>query len=190
MSIATRSLRHLGLNHPELGKVTNRVRVLSTESGSERVDIAQRTAVGLHVQLARDGHLHVLAEEVFGIVNLSVLGLGNVLLHMTLLPENDNVLVQHSGHSEHLASSLAVGSGDDRRVDVLEATLLEEEMGSEGAGVAHSRDSSDLRNETSKVLQCWFGSADGRCHADAPEYGVSWPEGTISHRTDQAPPPR
>ena len=147
--------------------------VLSTESGSERVDIAQGTAVGLHVQLPRDSHLHVLAKEVLGIVNLSVLGLRNVLLRMIPLPESYNVLVQHSGHSEHLTGSLAVRSSDDRSVDVLEATLLEEEMGSERTGVAHSSNRCDLRNELSKVLQCWFGNADERCLAGAPEYVVS-----------------
>ena len=75
-------LRHFGLDHPELSQVTDRVRVLSTEGRAEGVHITQGAAVGFDIELAGDGHLHVLAEEVLGVVDLAVLGLGNVLLCM------------------------------------------------------------------------------------------------------------
>ena len=42
----------LGLDHPELGEVPAGVRVLGAERRAERVDLRQRQAVGLDVELA------------------------------------------------------------------------------------------------------------------------------------------
>ena len=53
--------------------------------------------------------------------------------YVTTRQDAHQVLVQQSRHGKHLASALAVRAGDDRRMDVLEPTLLEEEVGREGA---------------------------------------------------------
>ena len=45
----------LGLDHPELGEVAAGVGVLRAERGPEGVDLRQRQAVGLDVELAGDG---------------------------------------------------------------------------------------------------------------------------------------
>ena len=47
--------RDLGLDHPELGEVAAGVAVLGAERRAERVDLRQRQAVGLDVELAADG---------------------------------------------------------------------------------------------------------------------------------------
>ena len=44
----------LGLDHPELGEVPGRVRVLGAEGRAECVDAAQGQAIRLDVELARD----------------------------------------------------------------------------------------------------------------------------------------
>ena len=111
------------------------MRVLRAERRTERVHVAQSAAVRLHVQLAAHGHLRVLAEEVLRVVDLAVGGGRNVL----------HLLVQHRRHREHLAGALAVGRRDDRRVDVLETTLLEEQVRRERARVAHASHRADLR---------------------------------------------
>ena len=54
----------LRLDHPELGEVPAGVRVLRPEGRPERVDARQRQAVRLDVELARDGQVGRLAEEV------------------------------------------------------------------------------------------------------------------------------
>ena len=56
--------RDLGLDHPELGQVAAGVAVLGAERRAEGVDLRQRQAVGLDVQLAADGEERFLAEEV------------------------------------------------------------------------------------------------------------------------------
>lgn len=55
-----------------------------------------------------------------------------------------NVLVQHRRHREHLAGTFAVRAGNDGSVDVLESTLLEEQVRGERAAVADTRHSGDL----------------------------------------------
>ena len=43
----------LGLDHPELGQVAARLRLLGAEGRPEAVDLAERHRAGLHVELAR-----------------------------------------------------------------------------------------------------------------------------------------
>ena len=112
----------LGLDHPELGEVARSVGVLGAESRAEGVDAAQGLAVGLDVELARDGEGGGLAEEVLGVVDRTA-GLGEGL--------------EVEGRDlEHLARALGVGGGDEGRVDVVEAALLEELVDGEGHAVA------------------------------------------------------
>ena len=64
--------RDLGLDHPELGEVPARVRVLGAERRAERVDLRERHAVGLDVELARHGQARLAPEEVLLEVDLAV----------------------------------------------------------------------------------------------------------------------
>ena len=115
--------------------MTHGVGVLSTEGRSEGVHIRQSTAVGFNVKLTAHSHLGVLSEEILGVVNLTLLRNRQIL----------HILSQHGGHGEHLTSSLTISGGDNRGVNVLETTLLEEEMGGEGTGVTHTGNSSNLQ---------------------------------------------
>ena len=90
---------HLGLDHPELGQVSLGVGVLGTEGRSECVDVLQGGGISLAFQLSAYGQAGTLAEEVLGVVDLSVFGPGDV--------------VQIQGRDlEHLARSLGIACGD------------------------------------------------------------------------------
>ena len=54
----------LGLDHPELGEMAGGVGVLGAERRAEGVDLGEREAVGLDVELARYGQERLAAEEV------------------------------------------------------------------------------------------------------------------------------
>lgn len=70
--------RHLGLDHPELRRVATGVGVLRAERGAERVDVAETHGEVLCLELAGDGEVGLLAEEVLAVVDLAVLGEGRV----------------------------------------------------------------------------------------------------------------
>ena len=100
------------------------VGVLRPEGGAEGIDIAEGHGEVLAVELAGDGQVGLLAEEVLGVVHGAVGVLGHILQ------------VQ-GGHLEHLTGALAVAGGDDGRVDVDEALVLEEAVDGVGRGGAH-----------------------------------------------------
>ena len=54
----------LGLDHPELGQVPGRVRILGAERGTEGVDPTECQAIRLDVELARDRQTGRLTEKV------------------------------------------------------------------------------------------------------------------------------
>jgi hypothetical protein len=60
--------RHLGLDHPELGEVSRRVRVLGAEGGAEGVDVAEREREDLAFELAADGEVGGFSEEIRAVV--------------------------------------------------------------------------------------------------------------------------
>ena len=60
----------LGLDHPELGEVPARVRVLGAERRAEGVDLREREAVALDVELARHREVGLAPEEVLREVDL------------------------------------------------------------------------------------------------------------------------
>ena len=64
--------RDFRLDHPELGEVAAGVRVLGAERRAERVDLGEREAIGLDVELAGHGQERFAAEEVLGEVDLAV----------------------------------------------------------------------------------------------------------------------
>merc|ERR1740130_1637314 len=95
--------RNLRLDHPELGQVARRVGVLRAEGGAEGVDGAEGAREVLAVQLARDGKVAWLAEEVLCVIDLAR---GRLLQRLLEVERRD---------LEHLARTLAVGAGDERR---------------------------------------------------------------------------
>ena len=62
--VVERGVRHLGLDHPELGEVAARLRLLRAEHRPEVVDAAERHGVGLGVELA------ALREEDFLVLEI------------------------------------------------------------------------------------------------------------------------
>ncbi|KAG1388166.1 hypothetical protein G6F59_016073 [Rhizopus arrhizus] len=90
------------LDHPELRQMAGGVAVLGAEGRAEGVDLAQRQAVGLDVQLAGHGQEGFLAEEVAAEIDRALLVTRQV--HHV-----------QGGHAEHLAGAFGVGGGDDRR---------------------------------------------------------------------------
>ena len=104
--------RNLRLDHPELSQVARGVRILSTESGTEGVDLTHRQSTQLTLQLTRYGQVARLAEEVLRVV------------HRTLLVTR-NVVQVHCGYVEHCACTLAVRAGDQRCMQIEEASIIE-----------------------------------------------------------------
>ena len=103
----------LRLDHPELGGVARRVRVLGAEGRTESVDVPKRHRVGLALKLPRDRQVRASAEEVLRIIDLAVLGFRRVL-------------EIEGRHAEHLARALAVRRRDQGRMHVDEAAVVEE----------------------------------------------------------------
>ena len=118
---------HLRLHHPELSEVPWRVGVLGAERRAEGVDGSKRGGSELALELSRHGERGLLAEEVVGVVYLAVLGLLEVV----------EVL---GSDLEHLARSLAVAGGDERRVEVEVAVLMEVCVYGHGHVVAYAHD--------------------------------------------------
>ena len=103
---------HLGLDHPELGGVALSVGYLGAEGRAEGVNIAEGHGEVFGVELAGNGKARDLAEEILAVIDLAVLA-------------QREVVQVEGGHAEHLACALAVGAGDDRRVDVYKAVAAE-----------------------------------------------------------------
>ena len=114
---------HLGLHHPELGQVARGVGVLGPEGGAECIDVGEGQGENLGLQLAADGEVGGLPEEVLGVIHQAVAA--------------GRVLQVQGGDPEHGTGSLGVAGGDHGRLDVLEAALLEEVVDGVGHGVAH-----------------------------------------------------
>jgi len=55
---------NLRLDHPELGQMPRGVGVFSAEGGAKGVDLAQRQAVSLDIELAGDGKKRLFAEKI------------------------------------------------------------------------------------------------------------------------------
>ena len=99
--------------------------LLRTESGAEGVHLAKGHGHGLGLQLAGNGQVDGLLKEVLAVIHGAVLVLGHVLQ------------VQR-GDLEHLTGTFAVGSGQQGRVGVDEAVLLEELVDGVGSHAAHA----------------------------------------------------
>ena len=119
--------RDLRLDHPELGRVAGGVGVFGAEGRAEGIDVAEGLRKRLAVELAGDGQVRLLAEEVLAVVDPAVLSAGQVIK----IERRD---------LEHLARALAVGAGDERRMDVDEVALLEELVDGVGDEAADAED--------------------------------------------------
>ena len=118
--------RDLRLDHPELGEVARGVAVLGTEGRPERVDLAQREAVRLDVELAGHGEERLLAEEITAEVDLAPC-------------VARQVREVERRHAEHLPGAFGVGRRDDRRADPVEAAFVEEPVHRLRQAVADAR---------------------------------------------------
>ena len=117
--------RDLRLDHPELGEVAAGVRVLRAERRAERVDLGQREAVGLDVELPGYGQERFAAEEILREI------------HPALRRARQVGEIERRD-PEQLAGALGVGGRDDRRVDPEEAVLVEEPMDRLRERMAHA----------------------------------------------------
>mmetsp|Transcript_1845 Transcript_1845/g.2415 ORF Transcript_1845/g.2415 Transcript_1845/m.2415 type:complete len:522 (-) Transcript_1845:168-1733(-) len=126
--------RHLRLDHVELRQVARGLGVLRAEGGAEGVHVAQGARVRLRVQLAGDREEGLRPEEVPPEVDAV-----RVVLPARQLGDAGG----QGAHAEHLARALAVGGGDERRLQVLEALTLEEVVRGVGQLRAHARDGGD-----------------------------------------------
>ena len=115
----------LGLDHPELSRMTCRIRILRTEGRTEGVDITERHRVGLALELARNREVRALAEEVLGEV------------HLTRLGERGILHIQ-GGDAEHLARAFGIRGRDDGGVHIHKAAIVEEGMDRIGNLGAHA----------------------------------------------------
>ena len=103
---------HFRLNHPELCEVARSVGVLGTESRSEGVDFTQGHCSQFSLQLTAHRETGPLAEEILRIVNCAFCSAWK--------------FVQVQGcHLKHLACTLAIGSGDERGVEIDETLVVE-----------------------------------------------------------------
>ena len=117
--------RDLRFNVPELGKVTRRVGVLRAEGGTEGVDPAQRRRGDLTLQLTGHRKPRLFAKEVVLVVRLLAL--------VFCIPGLRR-------HAEHLARALAVARGDEGRVDIVVAALMEIAVYSLRRDAPHAKD--------------------------------------------------
>ena len=139
--------RDLGLDHPELGEVAARVRVLGAERRAERVDLAQRQAVRLDVELARHGQARFACRR----------------SPCRSRPCRRACAAGSRGRASRPGTSAPAPSAsrrrDDRRVDPEEAVLVEEAVHRHRERVAHARDrAEDVRarpqvRDLAQVLQ-------------------------------------
>ena len=122
--------RDLGLDHPELGQMPAGVRILGAERRAEGVDLGQRQAVGLDVELTGHRQESLAAEEILREVDLAIRRAGKI--HQ----------VQRRD-AKQLARAFRIRRGDDRRVDPEEAVVMEEAMDRLRDGVANARHRAD-----------------------------------------------
>ena len=122
--------RHFGFDHPEFGKVARRVALLGTEGRSEGVDLSDGQCAKFAFQLSGDGESGGFAKEVLRVVDFAIIGLRRV------------GEVERSD-LKHLSSPFGIAAGDERRVEVEEATIVEELVDGESHVVTHAEDGTE-----------------------------------------------
>ena len=137
---------NLRLDHPEFGGMPCRVGIFRPERRSEGIDIAECLGERLALHLAGHGEIRRFSEEILREIDLSLLR----LRHIHKIQRRD---------LEHLARSLGIRSGDQRRMHIDEAPLLKELMNGVGnqrpdakSRLKRIRAHSEMRNRP-KVLK-------------------------------------
>ena len=118
--------RGLRLDHPELGQVPRRVRILRAERRAERVDLAERGRVDLAFELARHGEKRRPLEKILRVVDIAL-----------LVPRRLGRIDRR--HAKHRAGPFAIAGRDDRRVQVQKSFLLEEVVNRPANAIPHAR---------------------------------------------------
>ena len=119
----------LGLHHPELREMTAGVTVLGAKRRTERVDLRQRQAVRLDVELAADGEECLLAEEVLAEIRASIRRFRN----------RCEIRQIERADAEHLACALGIAGRDDGCVHPVEAVLVKVAMDGHAQTMPHAR---------------------------------------------------
>src|SRR5690606_26429095 len=117
--------RHFGFDHPELRKVAGRVGVLRPEAWTERINLTQRECMRFAFELSRDGKVGFASEKVFPKVYAAVFGSGRVAR-------------VEGCHPEHCASTFSIGTRDDGRMNINEASVVKKCVDGIGQGMSHS----------------------------------------------------
>ena len=117
----------LRLDHPELGSVALGVGIFGAEGRAEGINRVEGQAKAFDVQLAADGQVGLLAEEILAEID-----------HFLFIP--GRVFQVQGGDAEHLPGAFAVAAGDDRRVHVDEVAFLEKTVDGVGQQAAHPED--------------------------------------------------
>jgi hypothetical protein len=91
-------------DHPEFGEMPAGVAVFGPERRSEGINLRQRAAVGLDVQLAADREKRLFAEEITGEVGAAVWRARNGVAVGEI----------ERADAEHLAGAFGIARGDDR----------------------------------------------------------------------------
>ena len=108
------------LDHPEFGEVARGVGVFGAECGAKGVNIGEGAGHDFPFKLARNCEESGFAKKILGVI----------------FP------FSKSRHTEHLAPSLTVRSGNDGSLNVEKSFLLEKKMGCKSERISHSSDRS------------------------------------------------
>ena len=117
--------RHFRLHHPELGKMTGRIGVFCAERRSEGIDLAERERVNLSFKLAGHREPGLLAEKVFSVIDISLIGPGR-FFHI------------ERGDLKQRARAFTVARGYDGRMHMEKTALLEKTVDGEGKRAAQA----------------------------------------------------
>ena len=103
---------HLRLDHPELCRMSGRVRILCTEGRPEGINIAKSLCICFCIQLTADRQAGLFSEKVLAVIHRSFFRLRNIF-HV------------QCSNPEHLAGPFTVTSGDQRCVHIHKPSVLE-----------------------------------------------------------------
>ena len=134
-------------NHPELCQVTGSIGVFGTERRTECVNRSQSRSSQLTFQLTGDCQTCLFAKEI-------------VIINDRAFFVFLQVIQVHGGHLEHLSGTFAVGSRNDRCMEIEESFFMEELMDSDRHIVAdaeHSTKCIGTRTQMSYLTQEFHG---------------------------------
>ena len=105
--------------------------------GPKGVDLGQRAGEGLRLELAADREVGRAREEILGVVDLAV--------------GPRRILQIERRDPEQFAGALAIAAGDDRRVHVNKAALLEKLVDGESESAADAKDAAEQIRARAKM---------------------------------------